>query len=99
MSLKSRIDVESSSNCFLPRKGLEKIEHGLLEDEPYMIMAVHEALYNNRPIVLYEVINLENKGDWNGPFSYFDQNWGKVAPSQAATLKRFTETNDSIMIE
>lgn len=64
-----------------------------------MIMAVHEVLYSNRPIVLYEVINLENKGDWNGPFSYFDQNWANVQPSQAATLKARTESNDSIMIE
>lgn len=99
IALKSRIDVSSASNCFVPRKGLEKIEHGLLEDEPYMIMAVHEALYNSKPIVLYEVINLENKGDWNGPFSSFDQNWNQVQPSQASTLKSRMDANGSMMIE
>jgi hypothetical protein len=75
------------------------MEHGLLEDELYMIMAVHEVLYSNKPIVLYEVINLENKGDWNGPFSAFDKNWSKVQPSQAATLKARVQTNDSMIIE
>lgn len=45
------------------------------------------------------MLNLENKGDWNGPFSEFDVNWQHVPEAHQKQLKQRMNEYDTIMIE